>query len=106
VDWCAYFAIVFFMGGLTCTMVFVHKNFRKVNQMSKDETVQKLMTEDLGKALKPVGMTYVTDAIKPLAMTPVVTGEDRGHKTVPMTPVPTQAPSAPAPAPPAESDKK
>lgn len=106
VDWCAYFAIVFFMAGLTCTMVFVAKNFRQVNQMSNDRTVQQAMTEDLGKGLKPVGMTYVTDALKPAAMTPVVSGEDRGIKPAPMTSVPTQTPSAPVPAPPVQSDKK
>lgn len=106
VDWCAYAAMVFFIFGLTCTMVFVAKNFRQVNQMSNDKTVQKPITENLEKGLKPVGMSYVTDGLKPAAMTPVVTGEDRGIKPVPMTSVPTQAPSAPAPAPPPQSDKK
>lgn len=107
VDWCAYLAIAFFIIGLTCTMVFVDKNFRKVNQMSKDETVQKVVTGNAEKGLKPVGMSYVTDALKPAAMTPVITGEDRGLKPVAMTPVQTQ-PTKPdsAPAQPAQPDKK
>jgi hypothetical protein len=103
VDWTAYAAIVFFVAGLMCTMVFVDKNFRQVNKMSNDETIHKLITEDLGKGLKPVGMTHVTDGLKPAAMTPIVTGEDRGLKPVPMTSVPTQVPPQP---PPPSSDKK
>lgn len=109
VDWCAYLAIVFFVAALTCTMVFVAKNFRKVNQMSKEEQpIAKVVTSEAPKGIKPVPMSYVTDALKPAAMTPIVSGEDRGIKPVPM--VPTSQPQQPAqpnlpPAQPA-SDKK
>jgi hypothetical protein len=76
-----------------------------------NEQAGKIVTGDLGKALKPVAMTPVAvriqtnDGISPVAMTPVVRGEDRGAKTVPMTPV---QPAQPAqqPTPPAQSPKK
>jgi hypothetical protein len=57
--------------------------------------------DDLGKAIKPVAMTLVAvriptnDGISPVALTPVVSGEDRGLKTVPMT-QPAQPVSQPA----------
>ncbi len=109
VDWCAYLAIAFFIIGLTCTMVFVDKNFRKVNQMNEDKTVEKVVAGDAQKGLKPVAMSHVTDALKPAAMTPIITGEDRGLKPVAMTPVqaqPTKPASDNVPAQPAQSDKK
>jgi hypothetical protein len=109
VDWCANLATGLLIVGLLCTMVFVGKNFRKVNHMSEKELIQKLSTGDLQKGLKPVSMT--TDALKPAAMTPVIAGEDRGLKPVTMTPIETQVPVQPAteanaPAQPAKSDKK
>jgi hypothetical protein len=78
--------------------------------MSNEHT-EKIVTGDLGKAIKPVRMTPVVvgiqtnDGISPVAMTPVVSREDRGAKTVPMTPVPSPQPS-PQPTPPAQSPKK
>lgn len=111
VDWFANAAIVFFIAGLMCTMVFVAKNFRRVNHMSEKEPMRKVVVaRDMEKGLKPVAMTsYTTDALKPVAMTPVIAGEDRGLKPTPMTPV--QAPSQPtsgteAPAQPSQSEKK
>jgi hypothetical protein len=82
--------------------------------MSSNEYTEKIVTGDLGKAIKPVAMTPVAvriqtnDGISPAAMTPVVRGEDRGLKTVPMTPVQPLRPAQPAPQPaqPGDSGKK
>lgn len=111
VDWCAWVAIACLIVGLICTMVFVDKNFRKVNHMSENEPGKKVVTGNAEKGLKPVGMTYVTDALKPPAMTPIIlASEDRGAKTVPMTPVETTqaqpGSGTNVPAQPAQSDKK
>lgn len=91
VDWCAYLGILFFILGLTCTMVFVAANFRKESQMSKDNTVEKVVKGEFGEALKPVRMTPLVEGRKPVAMTPIVSGENRGAKPVPMTPTKTPA---------------
>lgn len=48
VDWCAYLGIFFFGLGLVCTMVFVNGNFRKVNRMSEEKTIQKVVPADIG----------------------------------------------------------
>jgi hypothetical protein len=77
----------------------------------RNEHAEKIVTGDLGKAIKPVAMTPVAvriqtnDGISPVAMTPVVRGEDRGAKTVPMTPVQPANP-APAPTTPVQTPKK
>lgn len=86
VDWCANLGILFFVLGLIFTMMFVGTNIRRLKHMSEQETIRKVVTGDLGKAIKPVPMT------------PCVTGqEDRGLKPIPMTPVqPSQPVSTPA----------
>lgn len=124
VDWCANLGIFFFVLGLVFTMMFVGTNIRRVKHMSEQEPTQKVVTGDLGKAIKPVAMTplnegvkpvamtpapsrmQANDAISPVAMTPLASGhEDRGLKPTPMTPVqPAQPVSAPAQ--PAQSPKK
>jgi hypothetical protein len=110
VDWCAYFAISFFILGLTFTMMFVGANIREAKRVSKDEIIQKTVTGELGKGLKPAAMTPLNEGVRPVAMTPVVTGEHRGLQPVPMTPAPTQAPAQPAssntPSQPAQSPKE
>lgn len=75
-----------------------------------NEHAQKIVTGDLGKAIKPVAMTpmaariQTNDGISPVAMTPVVSSEDRGLKSPPMTPVqpaqPAQQPAQPSQSPP------
>lgn len=90
-------------------MMFAGTTFSRGTHMS-NEHAEKIVTGDLGKAIKPVAMTPVAvriqtnDGISPVAMTPA-SGEHRGAKTVPMTPV---QPAQPAqqPAPPAQSPKK
>jgi len=76
-----------------------------------NEHAEKIVTGDLGKAIKPVAMTPVAagiqtnDGISPVPMTPVASGEDRGLKSPPMTPVQPSQP-APQPAQPAQSPQK
>jgi hypothetical protein len=67
--------------------------------MSSSDQTEKIVTRDLGKAIKPVAMTPLNAAVKPIS------GEDRGLKTVPMTPVQPARPAS-APAQPAQSPKK
>jgi hypothetical protein len=110
VDWCANLATALLIIGLMCTMVFVHRNLRKVNQMKDNKPAEKIVTGDLQKGLKPVSMTYTTDGLKPSGLAPVVASEDRGIKPVAMTPEtqkPVQSASGgDAAVQPAESDKK
>jgi hypothetical protein len=79
--------------------------------MSNEHT-EKIVTGDLGKAIKPVAMTPIAvriqtnDGISPVAMTPVVRAEDRGAKAVPMTPVQPAQPAQTPSTPPAQSPKK
>jgi hypothetical protein len=110
VDWCTVGQIVSFALGVTLTLVFVVANVRE-DRMSKPKSTQKVVTGDLGKALKPAAMTPLNEGVKPAAMTPVVTGgEHRGLQSVPMTPASTQTPAQPTsgntPAPPAQTPKK
>jgi hypothetical protein len=114
VDWCANLGIIFFVLGLIFTMMFVGANVLKGATHMNNEHAEKIVTGDLGKAIKPVRMTPVavriqtTDGISPVSMTPVISGEDRGLKTVPMTPVqPVQpAQSVSQPVQPGDSGKK
>jgi hypothetical protein len=59
--------------------------------MTSNERIEKIVTSDLGKAIKPPAMTPI----------PIVSGEDRGLKSPPMTPIqpanpaPAQAPAVP-----------
>jgi hypothetical protein len=71
--------------------------------MTSNDRIEKIVTGDLGNAMKPAAMTPVAVRIPTCdAPTPVVSGEDRGLKSPPMTPVqpvnptPAQAPAAPA----------
>src|SRR5437667_6147582 len=108
VDWCTVGQIIFFALGVIFTMTFVVANVRE-ERVSKQE---KVVTGDLGKAIKPAAMTPLTEGFKPTAMTPVVSGNEgrgiqsvpmtpsdtgAGHKPAPMSPAPTQGPSQPTP---------
>lgn len=65
--------------------------------MTSNERIEKIVTGDLGKAIKPVAMTPVPARIPTNnAPTPVISGEDRGLKSPPMTPV---QPAQPLPTP-------
>lgn len=122
VGWCANLAIMFFVLGLSFTMMFVGANLLKGASHMNSEHTEKIVAGDLGKAIKPVAMTplnegmkpvsmtpapvraQTNDGISPVAMTPVISGADRGLKTVPMTPVQPAQPVQPTK--PAQSQKK
>ncbi len=111
VDWCTVGQILFFALGVIFTMTFVIANVRE--ERVKPENTQKLVTGDLGKAIKPSPMTPLNEGVKPCAMTPAPAGGNEGrgiqsvpmspadtgagHKPVPMSPAPTQAPTQSAP---------
>jgi hypothetical protein len=112
--------IVFFALGVILTMAFVVANVRE-ERMNKDAPVQKMVTGDLGKAVKPPAMTPLIEGNKPQAMTPIMTGTENagiqslpvtptgvggGPKPAPMTPAPSQGPAKPAPGNRPTSDKK
>ncbi len=103
IDCCTVGQIVFFALGVILTMAFVVANARE-ERMNKDTPVQKVVTSNLGKSVKPAAMTPLTEGQKPQAMTPVAGGtENRGVQSVPMTPTgigggPKPAPMTPAPA--------
>jgi hypothetical protein len=120
IDCCTVGQIVFFALGVILTMAFVVANVRE-ERMNKDAPVQKMVTGDLGKAVKPPAMTPLIEGNKPQAMTPIMTGTENagiqslpvtptgvggGPKPAPMTPAPSQGPAKPAPGNRPTSDKK
>ncbi len=86
VGWCTLGQVIFFALGVIFTMTFVIANVRE-DRMNKPENTQKVVTGDVGKALKPAAMTPLSEGLKPPQMTPAITsGEHRGRANDGMMP--------------------
>jgi hypothetical protein len=96
VEWCANLGILFFVLGLIFTMMFVGANIRRVKRMS-DETTQKIVTGDLGKAIKPVPMTPLNEGITSFdGLNSPDAGKLRSLPILPMTPINEQRIASPS----------